>query len=594
MIVCAAALLVPLAAFGSDDDRARHLLEQAEEMIDVSPDSAIVMVDAVLADYPGVAVGATGAVLHVTRGEALFAAGRVPEAMTEFKLGRDMAAESADTVTMVAAVSSLGVAYRVSQQPDSALVCYTEALDLLKECDAPEQEAHLLTSIAILFANSGRFADAVPYAMQAMDKAEEADDMDVMMYAGSTAGIILYNAGDKNGGIAVERRIVDMAQAKGAPRYTLKAYASIIDMHYKEGNTDSVYCYMARGRELLPQVPEGSVEALGFMEESYVILTAMRRYAESLDIQKRILAMKDAGTFMPIAKLHQRMARNYRGLGDISMMECEYERAIELADSLHGCEVERQLSEFDVRYNTARRELEIARLEADVVRGRMALMLWIAGAVVVMVAMILWIMARRRREKMRAIRERLDGIEQERARLARELHDGVCNDLLGIGLLMQTSGADREAMVSSIERVRDDVRHISHELMPPQFANMDIDELLRDYAASSGGFVEYRSEGSGWNRIPGHTAYEIYRIVQELVGNIRSHTDAGGVEVAARLSGDSFVMDVTHHGMPLAAGGDRGTGIGMQTVGKRCALIHAQLSRQSGDGTEIVRITLGI
>ena len=83
------------------------------------------------------------------------------------------------------------------------------------------------------------------------------------------------------------------------------------------------------------------------------MLSAMGRYRESLDIQNKILSMRGAGTFMPFHKLYQRMARNYKGLGDIERMGEAYERSIAIADSLHGLEIDNQLSEFDVKYAAA-------------------------------------------------------------------------------------------------------------------------------------------------------------------------------------------------------------------------------------------------
>lgn len=82
---------------------------------------------------------------------------------------------------------------------------------------------------------------------------------------------------------------------------------------------------------------------------------------------------------------------------------------------------------------------------------------------------------------LRLARQYIDGLESERKRLAKELHDGVCNDLLGIQYYMQTSDAIgkevQQKLFPMIEQTRTDVRFISHELMPPafQYANLNGD-----------------------------------------------------------------------------------------------------------------------
>ena len=90
----------------------------------------------------------------------------------------------------------------------------------------------------------------------------------------------------------------------------------------------------------------------------------------------------------------------------------------------------------------------------------------------------------------RLARQYIDGLESERKRLAKELHDGVCNDLLGIQYCMQMSDAvgdeAQQKLFPMLEQARTDIRFISHELMPPalQYTNLNI--MLEDYVERFG------------------------------------------------------------------------------------------------------------
>ena len=71
-------------------------------------------------------------------------------------------------------------------------------------------------------------------------------------------------------------------------------------------------------------------------------------------------------------------------------------------------------------------------------------MRWIMATVVVVFILILFLLYyvfRRKRikkeEELKLAQSYIEGLERERTRLAKELHDGVCNDLLGIGMNMQ-------------------------------------------------------------------------------------------------------------------------------------------------------------
>lgn len=565
-------------------------IEHASAMTDTDPEKAISLTDSIRRHCK--TNDAQQAALLIVEGNAWFTQGETSKGISRLRKALAASRRAGDHNLEAQSLGDLGVMLRVAQKPDSALACYTEALDIMHRHGAdPDDEAHILISTAILYTNTGRISDAVPFARKAVVYAEKADNIEVMMYVGSQAGIILYKAGLKEEGIDIEKRIVAMAESKGSPRYALKTYASIIDMYHHDGQKDSVTKYLKKGNILLSKVPEGSVESIGFLEESYVVLADMGRHRESLDIQKRILAMKDAGTYMPLERLWLRVARNYRALGETESMADAYERSIELSDSLRNSDIDRQLSEFNVKYETLQKDLTISRLESQRDRDRLWLTIWIALAVLILITATAFLILRRRREAIEKIRANLKGVEEERARLARELHDGVCNDLYGVSLLMQTRNADIGEITDNVRRIREEVRYISHELMPPQFGETDLDELLHVYAVRSKGFFKYTSQGD--LTLTKETSYELYRIIQELCANIMTHSGAHSAEIRAIYETSGTTIKIQYKSSGITSGGSRKSGgIGLTTVKRRAGLIHARIDTQEGDEGTIVTIKI--
>ena len=127
-----------------------------------------------------------------------------------------------------------------------------------------------------------------------------------------------------------------------------------------------------------------------------------------------------------------------------------------------------------------------------------------------------------------AARQYIEGLENERKRLAKDLHDGVCNDLLGAILQIQQHilpKNKRQLPFRRWKKYANGVRAISHELMPPNFQFTDLNEMLADYFAKmqevSGVNISYAPHAhTDWATIPEHIGYEIYRIMQETIGNI--------------------------------------------------------------------------
>ena len=130
--------------------------------------------------------------------------------------------------------------------------------------------------------------------------------------------------------------------------------------------------------------------------------------------------------------------------------------------------------------------------------------------------------------------------------------------------------------------------------MPPSLEATDLAELLSDMTARSRGFIVSGSDLSSAEGIGGETGYQIYRMVQELAGNIRKHTDSSGIKLSvARPAHDKLVVTLEYVGNILSDNCDA-AGIGTRTIRRRLELTGAVLT-ESKDGSEhVATITVNI
>lgn len=563
-------------------------IERIDSYVNNDPDSAIILCNEALGTLPD-RITAEKVSLLTIRGNASFTLGDYPAAIADFSRAVRSAEEIADTMACVNALSDLGVAYRVSQKSDSALICYNRALAMLEGASAPGIEANILTSIAVLFANEGRFEEAVPFAEKGLAKARQTDDIETQIYAASSLGSALFLAGNYERGLATQRGIISVAEQKGIPRYILKTYASIIAMHNRLGHPDSVSYYIDRGQAVLDRVPEASIESIGFLEQSFVILTSMGRYRESLDIQKKILAMQDSRPFMPLDRLWQRIALNYKGLGDIEHMDEAYRTAIAIADSIHQSDINEQISDLNVRYHTAEKELAIANLQSEKSRRDTIIAIITATVIIASLLLFIYLRARRRKIEIENIRARLDGIEQERGRLAHELHDGVCNDLLGIELMMGSGHCDSKELTDMIRTARNDVRSISHELLPPRFNGLSLPQLIAAYAQKSDGFVSYTPTCPSFDLDP-EKSINLYRIIQEWIANLRHHSSATAATIVLTQSDNGTTLEISDNGSPFDPSAVTSAGLGLENLNRRVKALEGMLTIAEKSGFNIMSV----
>ena len=149
-----------------------------------------------------------------------------------------------------------------------------------------------------------------------------------------------------------------------------------------------------------------------------------------------------------------------------------------------------------------------------------------------------------------------------------------------------------------LKEVREHLRNISHELMPPVFQYATIDEMLADYILhialpGQEARIEYHSTGGvDWKQVPQEIGFEYYRIVQETVGNAIRHAEATCICVDLSLEGKRLSLLVTDDGKGFVP--DRKSrGVGLRTIQQRAEIIGGKIKLDTMPGAG-VRIEISV
>ena len=299
---------------------------------------------------------------------------------------------------------------------------------------------------------------------------------------------------------------------------------------------------------------------------------------------------------------HRLLAHSYKGLGDYENAFNNIQKAYAYCDSITKTLVSKEMSELNAKLNVNAKELEISRLENEkALQKASQVRLGIYMGVVIIILFIIILMLQHKRKiqrkesELNSARRYIEGLENERKRLAKDLHDGVCSDLLGV--IMQIKRSDvsdegRNSAVEMLENIRSGVRTISHELMPPSFQLTDLDEMLYDYFAKmeeqTGIRIEYVSHSDcGWNHISHKVGYEVYRIMQEILSNVIKYSGADKINIQMQHNAEALRLVISHDGQWTE--GSKNNGIGMRTIDDRLKTIGGtySVSRENGVSVNI-------
>jgi len=232
---------------------------------------------------------------------------------------------------------------------------------------------------------------------------------------------------------------------------------------------------------------------------------------------------------------------------------------------------------------------------------------WIvaAGAVALVVAY-----PRGREQVVRAVdrlvmadtRERAaaGAVEQERARLARDLHDVPLQELAAVIRNLETDpGASRSA--DALRSVAEHLRDVATELQPPQLADLGLEAAIRHLVrlADRAGPIPVELDIVGGDvegsrkRAPSQVEVALYRIAQEAIGNAQRHSGASLIVVTLAFGGQPDVsLSVRDDGGGLRPedvdAAQHDGHFGMVTMRQRAAMVGARLEVGSSKrGTEV-------
>ena len=235
----------------------------------------------------------------------------------------------------------------------------------------------------------------------------------------------------------------------------------------------------------------------------------------------------------------------YNALKNISVKKNDYKSALyyeeetrKAYDSASSKEMKNKVAELDFKYQNKDKLNQIAIQKKSLMSKNTTIALLISMFIGVLLLFIIFII-KQKQKKLKLekqitqdyTKQLLDKTEEERKRIASDLHDSVSHELLS---LKNSLEAKSDVTNKKIDSILNDIRSISRNLHPVMFDKLGLKssiEQLVERAQSFNNFmvtsiIDYNSGLSISNEL------QLYRIIQEALSNIIKYADA----VAARIS----------------------------------------------------------
>lgn len=227
----------------------------------------------------------------------------------------------------------------------------------------------------------------------------------------------------------------------------------------------------------------------------------------------------------------------------------------------------------------------------------------VLGTAAVLLMLLAAAVAERRHaeDSLRNTRVKLiDAQEQERHRIARELHDDIVQQLTLLGLNMEKvrthsdypMKSDLDQLYQQVSTVSEATRELSHDLHPFVLEYLGLAKALKllcqHVGTQSGINISFELEGAP-PRMPADVSLSLYRVAQEALQNVVKHSQARAAGIELKAHSGRALLRITDNGVGMSPEQHPFGGMGIVSMRERVMALDGKFRINSapGKGTTI-------
>lgn len=530
-----------------------------------------------------------------------------------------------DSLNTGIALLNIGVAHGYLENYETAIQYCQDGLKMVEGKTYKTIEVQINDRLQVLYWQMAQYDKATLFGEKAVEQARELNSPSGLAQSLSNLSLSYIARGMQSKATPLLTEALKIA--KDLNNYNLESaiLLNLSDNLMSSGDYENMKLYVERSLLLHRE--------LGSVNGESISLRALAMYylhkknfskARELATEAAAIAGKNNYTLDHAEAIHV-LSNIAFATGDMRTGHAFYRQYGDSIKSLVKKVLSDKSANLEKKYETEKKETQIKKLEAEkkvqelTIRQKNTLNYILIGsaAALLIISLLLYgnyrnkqklqhqrITELEKEKQLTATEAVLKGEEQERTRLAKDLHDGLGGMLSGIkyslntmkgNLIMTPDNAQAfERSMDMLDSSIKEMRRVAHNMMPEALVKFGLDTALKDFSNDinkSGALqVSYQSIGMENADIEQITAITVYRIVQELLHNIMKHAAAGTAIVQVAKSNGQITITVEDDGKGFDTGIlKQAMGIGWTNIQSRVEYLKGNLDIQSepGKGTSV-------
>lgn len=467
----------------------------------------------------------------------------------------------------ISVLNNLGAVYKDRKDNNKALEYYEMSLNEARKTENIQQQVAPLGNIGVIYLEEGKNDKALKYFNAAKKIEEKLNLKKDLIATYSNIGQIYRVENKTDSALIYFKKAMNLAKETSSKHSLVKIYTSLA-LTYEQSERyveaiDYLYKINRLNKELFDIEKNAQLEEMLARYESDV-------KEKELALLKKDQALKNIELKNKQSELeNQKLKRKYEIIeSNNQLLLLERKNEVQ-ALNLQKTKIEKEKKEKELNYITKEHELEKVRFEkeqSELKQKNLLKNIAIISAVFIILSAIAVIILYQQKLKatellnlrneeinkrnikelinaheLESVKASIEGREKERRRIAQDLHDGIGGNLASIKLQLanlSTQNNERKLLevVKNIDDTYNDVRTISHNLIPGKITNLAFTQLITSFANEildnkkiNLNLTTFPEEEL--NNLSNEIKIEIYRIIQELLNNIVKYSKANNVDI---------------------------------------------------------------
>ena len=531
----------------------------------------------------------------------------------------EMSKKSNDSLNIGISLFNIGTAYRQMADFQSAISYSLQAVKILESFGDKAVLAKMNNGLQLLYYYLPNYEMAIAYGEKAVQQARELKDNNLLLTSLSNLSMSYKDKQQLEKSKLVLMEALKLAKQAGDVYSESGILLNLAGVFLEQGDYNLLKVFAGRSLALHRQInsKDGECISLRALAISYL---HERKYQLAKDYAQKAYDIADSNNYkLEKANCLKTLSNISFAMQNLKEGEMYFNKSDDLEEEIFKESYMKSAAEYEKKYESEKKDKQIVLQKAQLQKRKILNYVLIGSAAALLLLSLLAYRNYNQKKKLQqqriseletqqhltATQAVLKGEEQERTRLAKDLHDGLGGMLSGIkyslntmkGNLIMTPENNQafERSMDMLDSSIKEMRRVAHNMMPEALVKFGLDTALKDFCHDvnqSGALqVSYQSIGLENEMIEQTTAIAIYRIVQELINNTMKHAAAKNAIVQVTKSVNQLAITVEDDGTGFdtavlkqskARPDDQvGRGIGWSNIQNRVEFLKGTLDVQS-------------